>query len=103
MATKKVTPKKTSKTTRTTSVSTSTRQEKQKKVPKGAEILSKEIRTSVKEIENGFIVSKNYDVTFKEDGKDHSDYAYWTDEYYSETDPLTIDINDAALADKFED
>ncbi len=35
----------------------------QKKVPAGAEIISKTVRVETEEIENGYLITKNIDVT----------------------------------------
>ena len=34
------------------------------KLPKGAEVLKKEVDTTVEEIENGFIVEKRYEIKY---------------------------------------
>lgn len=92
-----------SKTSTSTTVRTSTEKQQQKSVPKDAKIISKTIRTETEEIENGFIISKNYDVTYKEKGSEGSSYAYFSKKWYSKEDPLTITLNDKALADAFDD
>ena len=69
-----------------------------KKLPKGAKVLEKDTDVSVREIENGFIVSKSVNIRFQLD--DNIEYDYYTKEYYSETDPLKI--TDKSLADIFE-
>lgn len=91
------------KTSTSTTVRTSTETQKQKSVPKGASIISSSIRTETEEIENGFIISKNYDVTYKEKGSDSNNYAYFSKKWYSKTDPLTITLNDKTLSDAFDD
>lgn len=90
------------KAVRRTSTTTSTMtQEKKKEVPKGAKIISKTVRTETEEIENGFLVSKNYDVSYEVNG--NRDYAYYSKKWYSKEDPLTITLNDKSLADAFEE
>lgn len=73
----------------------------QKKVPAGAEIISKTVRVETEEIENGWLITKNIDVTFKVKGSTYNDYAYYTKKYYSEKEPLEIKLTDKSLADEF--
>ena len=79
---------------------------KQKEVdtlPKGAKILSKDVSVTVEEIENGFLVSKSTEVKYQYDGR--TDYSYNTKKYYSETNPLEIDMekfNTESFVDDFE-
>lgn len=75
----------------------------QKKVPDGATILSKTVRVETEEIENGWLITKNFDVKYKEKGKDYNDYAYYTKKWYSKDNPLTVKLTDASLADEFND
>lgn len=78
----------------------SSREEKTEKPPKGAEIESQTIRTEVEEIENGWILCKNYDGRWK-DEKGETHYFYYSEKYYSEENPVEVTIKDKALADKF--
>ena len=87
------------KTMRTTS--TSMTETKQKEVPKGAKIVDKTVRTEIEEVENGWLISKNYDITY-EQGKERG-YAYYSKKWYSKEDPLEIKLKDESLADVFED
>lgn len=70
------------------------------KLPKGAKIISKEVRFAVEEIENGYIIRKSYDIKWKKDG-DGTIYDYITKSWYSKENPISID-EDLALADKFD-
>lgn len=72
------------------------------KIPSGAEILSKESRVRVRKIENGYIIVKNSDIKYQEEGG-NTGWAYITKEYFSKTDPLEIKIKDKNLADSFKD
>jgi hypothetical protein len=74
-----------------------------KGVPEGAEILSKETRIRVRKIENGYIVVKSSDIKYQEEGRDGSNWAYVTKEFYSKTDPLEIKLKNKSLADSFKD
>lgn len=84
-----------------TSVTMTNEVKKQTKVPDGATIISETIRTEVRKIENGYIICKNIDTKYKEKGKEYNDYAYITKEWYTEDEPLDIDLTNTALADKF--
>lgn len=66
-------------------------------LPKGAKIIKKETRINTKKIMNGYITSKNYDIEYELNSENK--YKYYTEEWYTKTDPLTF--NDKALADKF--
>lgn len=86
-----------------TTIRTSTEEIRKKEVPKGAEILSQEVRTETEEIENGWLITKNYDIRYTM-GKDKgTEYAYYNKKWYSKEDPLTITVNDQELADAFEE
>lgn len=78
-----------------------------KEIPKGAKILNKEVRVTVEEIENGFIVTKSSDIRYQmgSGDKSHTEYAYITKKWFFETDPFEVKINteDKTLADLFED
>lgn len=78
-------------------------EEKEQKVPAGAEILSTSTRLRVMKIENGFLLCKTKDIKFKAAGSDHSDYLYIEKKWYSKENPMTVNIEDGEedLADKF--
>lgn len=85
----------------TTRVSKTTK-EKGKEVPAGAKVINTSTEVRVEEIENGFIISKEIRTEYKLKDKEYSDYVYDTKKYYSEEDPLEINITDKSLADAFE-
>ena len=97
MADKLKTIKRSSSTTTTTSV-------ENKKIPTKEEIRTQTVRTETEEIENGFLVTKYYDGTYWT-GKDKKDYNWfnYTKKWFTKEDPLTITLNDKALADAFEE
>ena len=68
-------------------------------LPKGAKILKKSCSISVKEIENGFILRKSYDIKYSLNK--NTDYLYYTKEVYSEDNPIEIKQN-TMLADLFD-
>jgi hypothetical protein len=74
------------------------------KVPKGAKILKKEKTVTIEEIENGFIVSSNFDIRYKLPDSEHTEYAYYTKKWYSKENPVEINVSseDKSLADAFE-
>lgn len=72
-------------------------------LPEDAEILKKDVSVRVEEIENGFIVSKAYDIKYRLG--DETNYEYYTKRWYTEENPIDIDDDiedELSLADKFE-
>lgn len=69
------------------------------KVPEGAEVIKKSVNISVKEIENGFIIRKNYDIKYVLG--DNTDYLYFSKEVYAEENPIKIE-EDKMLAEYFD-
>jgi len=78
----------------------SSAEEKKEGVPPGATILQKTINTTTEEIENGFLITKSYDIKY-ESKKGETGWAYYTKKWYSKEDPLEIKLKDTALADEF--
>jgi hypothetical protein len=89
------------KTSTSVTTRTSMEQKKDKEVPAGADIVSSNITTETEEIENGWLITKRYDVTYRAKGSEHTDYAYFNKKWFSKTDPLTINITDKSLAEAF--
>lgn len=73
------------------------------KIPTGAEILNTQVTVDIEEIENGFIISKRTETKYMAPKKEYADWAYITKKYYSETNPLTINVEDKELADMFDE
>ncbi len=71
-------------------------------IPADSTIIKKDISVRVEEIENGFLVTKTYDIKYKPKGSEHSDYMYFDKKYYSEKNPLEINPENVALADLFD-
>lgn len=94
-----------SKTKKTTSVTTSMRTETKqvKEVPAGATIVNSNITTETEEIENGWLITKRYDITYRLKGSEHNDYCYYNKKWFSKEDPLSINVKDKSLAEAFED
>lgn len=78
----------------------SSTEEKKQGVPPGATIISKSVNTTTEEIENGFLITKSYDIKYQ-NKKGDSEYAYYTKKWYSKEDPLEIKLKDTSLAEEF--
>lgn len=91
-----------SKTKTSRSVRTSTETTTVKKPPKGAEIIESTESVTSEEIENGWLLIKNYHGRYKEkSSKDsYGEYYDYSEKYYSKSDPM---INDKSLAEAFDE
>lgn len=69
------------------------------KMPDDCEILKKETRIEVEEIENGFLVVKSAEVKYIDENGDVQ-WCYPCKKYFSKTNPLKIE--EKSLADKFD-
>lgn len=69
------------------------------KLPEGAEVIKKTVNITIKEIENGFVCRKNYDIRYSLEGG--TDYLYYSKEVYSEENPIQIKEN-KMLAEYFD-
>ncbi len=73
---------------------------KEFKLPKGATIIKKDVTLSVEEIENGFLLRKSYDIKWSNTEGD-SNYEYFTKSWFSEENPITVNMpEEKSLADK---
>lgn len=69
------------------------------KLPDGATIVSKKVNMQVREIENGFIIDKTFDIKYLLNGD--SNYEYFTKTWYSKENPIEIkDDSEINLEDK---
>lgn len=95
---------KSSKSTKRTSatISSSIEKKQDERPPKGAKVTRQSIRTETEEIENGFLVSKNYDGSWV-DSKGENHYFYFSKKWFSKDDPLTVTVNDKDLASEFDE
>ena len=75
------------------------RSKEENKVPSGCEIVKKETRLEVEEIENGFLVVKSADIKYL-DENGNTQWCYPCKKYFSNTNPLKIE--EKSLADKFD-
>lgn len=62
------------------------------KLPEGAEKISEEYSLRVEEIENGFIIVKNYDIKYKLG--ESTDYLYYHKTWFSKENPLSIELEE---------
>lgn len=76
---------------------------RESKLPTGATVVEKTVRLRVEEIENGFILCKNSDITY-EDIQGERHYMYIEKKWFSKENPMSINIEDEeveeSLADK---
>lgn len=71
-------------------------------LPKGGTITKKNVSLSVKEIENGFLLTKSYDLEWT-DSKGNTHYEYFNKDWFSEKNPIEINMPDEkSLADKLD-
>ena len=61
------------------------------KLPANSEVINEDKDITVKEIENGFIISVRTEIKYKAKGKDYVDFLYYTKEWFSKENPITID------------
>lgn len=74
---------------------------KQFKLPEGATIIKNSHTVSVREIENGYILRKSYDIKYMVG--DETQYEYFNKEWFSKDNPLKITMpkESKSLADNF--
>lgn len=72
------------------------------KLPEGATVIKNSHTISIREIENGFILRKSYDIKWKLG--DDSNYEYFNKEWWSKENPLKITMpkEEKSLADKLD-
>lgn len=91
------------KTKKVTSSTVRTETKQIKEVPTGASIVTSNVTTETEQIENGWLITKRYDITYRVKGSEHNDYAYYNKKWFSKDDPLQINLKDKSLAEAFED
>ena len=72
------------------------------RIPKDAEITSKDVTMTVREIENGFIITKSFHVRWKRKIEKYEDSAWYEKVWYSKDNPVKVDTKDKNLAESFE-
>lgn len=85
----------------TTTITKDVKKEETRPIPKGAIIISSNVKTDVEEIENGYLITKRTETRYKMKESEYGDWHYLTQKWYSKEDPLTIDVNDKSLSDAF--
>lgn len=72
-------------------------------LPEGATIIKKSVNITVREIENGFVICKNYDIQWSPEGSDDTKYDYICKEWFQKENPVKIDMpKEKNLADKLD-
>jgi hypothetical protein len=72
-------------------------------LPEGATIVKKSSDISVREIENGFIIRKSYDIQWTPQGSTETKYDYFSKEWYQKENPVKINLpKEKSLADKLD-
>lgn len=75
------------------------------KLPAGAVIVKQTENITVKEIENGFVLRKSYDIQWLPagEGEGHTKYEYFSKEWYSKENPIKITMpKEKSLAEKLD-
>lgn len=74
------------------------------KLPEGATIIKQSENISVKEIENGFVLRKSYDIQYSPAGdSENTKYEYYSKEWFSKENPIKITMpKEKSLADKLD-
>lgn len=72
-------------------------------LPEGATIVKKSTNIRVREIENGFVICKSYDIQWTPEGSDDTKYDYFSKEWYQKENPVQINMpKDKSLVDKLD-
>ena len=72
-------------------------------LPAGGTIIKKTINMSVRKIKNGYILRKSYDIKWKPEDSDDTQYEYYSDEWFSKDNPITVKMpKEKSLAEKLD-
>jgi hypothetical protein len=72
-------------------------------LPEGATIIKKSTNIRVREIENGFLICKSYDIQWTPKDGDDTKYDYFSKEWYQKENPVQINMpKDKSLVDKLD-
>lgn len=72
-------------------------------LPKGATLIKSTENISVRKITNGYILRKSYDIKWKPAGSDDTQYEYYSKEWYSADNPVSITMpKNKSLAEKLD-
>ena len=73
-------------------------------IPADAQITKKSYRMNVEEIENGFILSKSWDIEYV-NAAGESKYEYFTQRWHTKDNPMTVketEMKELTLAEKID-
>ena len=72
-------------------------------LPEGATIVKKTVNMSVRKIRNGYVLRKSYDIKWKMEDSDDTQYDFYVDEWYSKDNPVTVTMpKEKSLAEKLD-
>jgi hypothetical protein len=72
-------------------------------LPEGATIVKKSVDITVREIENGFVIKKSYDIQWSPEESTDTKYDYFCKEWYQKENPVKINMpKDKSLAEKLD-
>ena len=72
-------------------------------LPQGATIIKKSVDIRVREIENGFLICKSYDIQWTPQGSTDTKYDYFCKEWYQKDNPVKINMpKEKSLAEKLD-
>ena len=72
-------------------------------LPAGSTIIKKTINMSVRKIKNGYVLRKSYDIKLKPERSDDTRYEYYSDEWFSKDNPITVKMpKEKSLAEKLD-
>ena len=72
-------------------------------LPEGATIVKKTVNMSVRKIRNGYVLRKSYDIKWKREDSDDTQYDFYVDEWYSKDNPITVKMpKEKSLAEKLD-
>ena len=72
-------------------------------LPEGVTIVKKTVTMSVRKIRNGYVLRKSYDIKWKREDSDDTQYDFYVDEWYSKDNPVTVTMpKEKSLAEKLD-
>ena len=72
-------------------------------LPEGVTIVKKTVTMSVRKIRNGYVLRKSYDIKWKMEDSDDTQYDFYVDEWYSKDNPVTVTMpKEKSLAEKLD-
>ena len=72
-------------------------------LPEGVTIVKKTVTMSVRKIRNGYVLRQSYDIKWKMEDSDDTQYDFYVDEWYSKDNPVTVTMpKEKSLAEKLD-